>query len=48
MSYIDINNIEDFRRYVDITNNLNLIYTSTYKNIYDERVNFLEYKKELI
>ena len=48
VSYIDINNIEDFRRYVDITNNSILIYTSTYKNIYEETVDFLEYKKELI
>lgn len=47
ISYIDINNIEDFKRYVDITNNSSLEYTSTYKNIYNERVDFQEYKIKL-
>lgn len=44
VSYIDINNINDFSKYIDITHNSDLLYNSSYKNLFDNTVLFSEYK----
>lgn len=44
ISYIDINNLEDFIKLVNLTSKLKLIYSSSYNNFYNENVNFAEYK----
>ena len=48
ISYIDVTNIEDFSKLVNITSDLKVAYKTSYKNIYNETVDFIEYKKEFI
>lgn len=46
ISYIDIDDIEDFAKLVDITAGLTVTYKTTYKNVFNEEIEFLEYRKE--
>lgn len=45
ISYLNVTNLDDFSKLVNLTSDLKLIYSSSYNNFYNEKVNFLEYKK---
>ena len=44
--YLNLNDIEDFRHYVDITNDCNLNYESMYSDLNGELIEFQEYKRK--
>ena len=46
-TYLDLENLYDFSKYVDITNNTVLSYESSYKNYSDEIIKFVERKRVL-
>ena len=46
ISYIDSDDLNDFSKLVNMTSGLILTYKTTYKNVFNEEIDFLEYRKE--
>lgn len=46
--YLNLDNIEDFRRYVDIVNSCNLNYQNIYSDLNGELIEFEEYKLKVV
>lgn len=44
VSYLDINNIDEFKYLVNITSYKDVVYKKEYKNLYNENINYIEYK----